>query len=107
MAGDGAGSGVHQETNLVADLASEHPPLLFPCADPAAGPGVAVLLSGVVNTPGHSAEGVADEIGSAVKNGEFFAKLQEVGFGGHGKIVRPFSPQRHRGAEKNKASRTP
>src|SRR6185437_1335403 len=76
--GDRAASRIHEPADLVAHLSGQHPPALFPGAYAAGGPGVGIAVEGVVHAARHGAEGIADEVGGSLQDGEFGAVTQQV-----------------------------
>ncbi len=78
MAGNRSGGGVHQGANLVADLGRQHPPLFLPGADAALRPCAGVGEHGVEDAAGHGAQGVGDQVGGAIEDGELGAVAEKL-----------------------------
>src|SRR5881396_3373391 len=73
-----AARGADEGGNLVADARGHLPPAFFPSADPARVPEVGIIAQPVIDRAGHGAEGIADQIGGALEDGEFLAPVEKI-----------------------------
>ena len=73
---DAAGGRAEQAADLIAEATDLREPVV-PGGDALGGPFVGVLAKGIVGGAGHSAQGVGDEIGAALEDGELVAPAEE------------------------------
>src|SRR3989442_1019789 len=72
------GRGADEGGDLVADARGHLPPAFFPSADAARVPEVGIIAQPVIDSAGHGAEGIADQIGGALEDGEFLAPVEKI-----------------------------